>query len=306
MSDGWHIERKYSDKYNEARESVSSELEYLIYRSDGSQATLEEARAAFTAIYNFQNLVDACGNKPSEFTLEEESDSAGCAFTARVKFASIPNEESTLGQDNPWWIESFDTSGGSSHVTYGRDERWIAFDPDDDEIPLFGGGIGWNGESFDGCDIKTPALTFTAKTRLKYALMRQDIAERFAMTTGMINDAPFCGFAKHCVQCVSVKGNVIFLPTVDAVLENEYGTPVQAVEPWYEFTCEFEVQPWVNITLPDKRWIRKNGYDYVWVLWKTIDDEDTALTIKVPKALYVNQVYPETDFNWFGLRFFNW
>lgn len=312
----WQIEQKRTDKFGENKGETSSDVEYLVYAGDGQPHTLAEAHAAFTQVYNHNTLRDAWGNKPSEFTFEEEEGSSGSAYTARVKFASIPDEKKSLGREQPWWFESFDTGGGTAHCTFGYDERVLAFDPADRDIPRFDGGIGWNGESFEGCDIIVPALSFTGKTRTKYHDFTQAQAEWFAMQTGAINNADFCGFARHCVQCRSVKGNVIFLPK-DALTEDEHGNKVGAMEPWYEFTCEFAVQPWVNVTvsgagvtpsgrtIPGFRYIRKNGYDYLWVLWQSYDDQISGMTLKKPKAIYVNQVYPDADFSRFGLHFFN-
>jgi hypothetical protein len=66
----------------------------------------------------------------------------------------------------------------------------------------------------------------------------------------------------------------------------------------WEITFRFAASPnATGIAIGDITGIAKNGWDYLWVLYEEQEDSTAKALVKYPKAVYVEEVYPEGDFD---------
>ena len=56
-----------------------------------------------------------------------------------------------------------------------------------------------------------------------------------------------------------------------------------------------------NLTVGGFNNISKEGWQYLWVLFRTIEDGTANALVKRPQAVYVEDVYEKTDFSQLGI-----
>ena len=152
----WRTEERLEGGIEENRaENISTRVFDLFSSTDGH--TLFEARNAFASLWTVTALQDMYGNLPSRLKIDHVDGSTGNCFVVTVDFspAEKSNNLEEYKNDEGFWAESFDTTGGTSHITRGYNERALSLDGS--EIPSFNHCIGWNGESYDGVMISTPS-----------------------------------------------------------------------------------------------------------------------------------------------------
>lgn len=308
------FELKEETRHAESRTGCTTERAFDLYLEHaGASASTLEARNAAAALINSQYPVDIYGNKPSEFDVEEVADSLGQKWLVRVSYAPFDNEssssaEQTLRQVALYWSESFSSKGGSSKCTQAFGERrYPCSGFSQNDLPNFQGGIGWNGESFDGCEKLTPNYTFTIKTRLPYESVTPEFQTRFDDMTGTVNRSFFKGFSAGVVLFEGVDGSTV--TEYEGVTEEEFTvTPngeeqsgtVEVPNVYWDATFNFRCQPNRELNISGAQ-VYKEGWEYLWVLNRQIEDRESGYVIKIPVGVYVNQVYEKTDFGRLGL-----
>jgi hypothetical protein len=172
---------------------------------------------------------------------------------------------------------SFDTSGGTTHITQSL-ETVASYG---DDPPDFQGAIGVSTDSVEGTDITVPVFNFTETHYVPVALLTGAYKVVLFYLTGRVNHAPFKGFAP---------GEVLFL----GASGSQRGT-----EDW-EITFSFAASPNVTgLTVGDITGIDKKGWEYLWVRYA--DAEDADVLVKQPAAAYVEQVYEYGNFALLGI-----
>lgn len=203
---------------------------------------------------------------------------------------------------------SFDTSGGTTHITqqpqfqdtnvmdfgiwptdslpnYGTEKRYPSSAPNQK------GAIGVDGNGVQGVDIVIPALQWTESYDVPAEYVTGKYIRQVSALTGKTNKAEFRGFAR---------GEVLFMGgTGSQDWDSEKGD-----SPWslsYRFVANANAD---GTTLPKLRVgdienIEKKGHEYLWVRYEDNVDDNTLL--KTPRHVYVNQVYAEADFSLLGI-----
>ena len=94
---------------------------------------------------------------------------------------------------------------------------------------------------------------------------------------------PFRGFAP---------GEVLFVGAAGSV---------RGPEDW-EITFRFAASPNVaNLAVGSIGGITKRGWDYLWIRYADMVDDAARMLVKRPLSVYVEQVYPYTNFGGLGI-----
>jgi len=192
---------------------------------------------------------------------------------------------------------SFDTSGGSQHITqaipFGSGESLDferRFPP---EAANQSGAIGVDGNSVNGVDIVVPALTWTETYDVPHQYVTASYIKSTAFLTGTINNATFRTFAAGEVLFMGCSGNQEW--------DDQRGNG-----PW-SLSYKFVASPNAGgqgatlpaITIGSITGIEKRGHDYLWVRYE--DSVSSNALIKLPKAVYVDRVYRDGNFANLGI-----
>jgi hypothetical protein len=174
--------------------------------------------------------------------------------------------------------EEFDTTGGSAVVKLSYGTR--SYGPG--AIPVFNGAINCNGGRVDGVSIPQPAYAFNyTRTVLEIDFAYKQLLYR---NVGKTNNATWKGFAA---------GEVLFLGSRG----RKSGRDKWKLQ-WF-----FAASPnLTGITLgPLVTVTRKDGWEYLWVLFDEAEDTTARQIVQRPRAAYVEQVHLSYDFSLLGL-----
>lgn len=192
---------------------------------------------------------------------------------------------------------SFDTSGGTSHVTQGivdaeftqGEQRYWASGT---AAPNMNGAIGVDGDSVAGVDIVVPSLQWTENYDVPASYVTAAYIKSLGTMTGTVNNAAFRTFRS---------GEVLFLGASGSQEWDEQ----KGDGPW-TLTYKFAYSPNAGSgeTLPAIKVgsitnITKKGHEYLWVRYESAVDSNDL--VKRPKYVYVNRVYRQSDFASLGI-----
>jgi hypothetical protein len=182
---------------------------------------------------------------------------------------------------------SFDTSGGTQHITQAL---WETKFPS--SAPGQFQAIGVDASSVHGVDIVVPQLTWTETYDVPHAYVTAAYIKNVASLTGTVNNASFRTFAA---------GEVLFL----GASGSQEWDDQKGNGPW-SLSFKFSASPNAGsgatipaITIGSISGIAKKGHEYLWVRYEDAVDSNTLL--KAPKHVYVNQVYREGNFSGLGI-----
>lgn len=191
---------------------------------------------------------------------------------------------------------SFDTSGGTQHITQAKGgtvtttgstttttSTETKFPP---SAPSMDSAIGVDGDSVAGVDIVVPQLTWTETYDVPSPYVTNDYIKTVAALTGTVNKEAFRSFAA---------GEVLFLGASGShEWDEEKGDG-----PW-SLSYKFVASPNVtNETIGPVTGITKRGHDYLWIRYEDSVTDSTLL--KKPKFVYVNKVYRDGSFSGLGI-----
>lgn len=181
---------------------------------------------------------------------------------------------------------TFDVGGRSQHVTSSLQTLQKKKKTGDSRaVSDHEGAIGVSKNGVEGCDIQVPAFTwsetwkfnplFISWNYIRYRL--RDFAFRVnGVSEDLTYDGTFRGFPP---------GEVMFLGATGEAEGFEF------VKITYRFAAEENLTA-VKLT-PDFETFDKNGHEYVWVEYE--DDTDVNNPIKVPRAVFVEEVGRQSD-----------
>jgi hypothetical protein len=204
-------------------------------------------------------------------------------------------------------LRSFDTSGGTQHITQGLavgsgssldfERRYP--DTGASPAPNQSGAIGVDGDRVNGVDIVIPALQWTETYDVPAAYVTTAYIKGLAKATGTVNNAPFRTFPA---------GEVLF---VGATGSQEWDSE-KGDSPWqlsFKFVQSPNAGPNTSglnptdtlpaLTVGSITGIAKRGHEYLWVRYE--DSVDTNVLVKRPKFVYVDAVYREENFAALGI-----
>ena len=186
-------------------------------------------------------------------------------------------------QDNPQPTTTFDTGGGTQHITQSIGTKG-RYGPS--ASPDLAGAIGFDGQNVNGVDITVPVFQFSETHFFVPTYVTQGFGLTLMALTGSINSGFFRGFQP---------GEVLFL--------GASGTRkgVAITDPW-EINFKFAAQRnQNNLAIGGISGITKAGWDYLWVQYGSDVDAASKVLIKKPIAVYVEKVYPDGDFSGLGI-----
>ncbi|MDR2169444.1 MAG: hypothetical protein LBP59_04810 [Planctomycetaceae bacterium] len=259
------------------KEKVSSIT--LRYNIIGTDSATEADEALM------ENSPESIGNGDNELkrnsvTVTKASNSS---FEGVIEYNKPDKEEKEEVEEDGSGISytySFDTSGGTQHVTQSY-QTLGSFAAQGSTAPNHNGAIGVTDGDITGCDIIVPQLTFTASKSMK-GIIAPSYIRQLASLTGKINMNAFMGFGE---------GELLFEGATANQNFSDEG-------PHFDLTLKFRASPTMhNIQIGNITVTQKRGWDYLWVQYIEQEDTDSKNTKKFPIAAYVEAVYQEENFS---------
>ncbi len=241
----------------------SAELNYTVRgavdESEAGTALVAESPAVYQGLWRRERQIEAVYMDTDNPTKN--------IFKAKVLYGpSDPSDFTT----------SFDTTGGSQHITQSE----LTVNKYPANAPDMQGAIGFDGQRVNGTDIIIPRYVFIETHIKTLAQVNATYRKKLAGMTRCVNNASFRGFAAGEVLFGGAKGDFV-------TVENE--------KKW-QLTFHFESSPnRTNMTIGAFSGVEKAGWDYLWVLYG--ETVDAGRLIQQPQAVYVERVYPFGDFS---------
>jgi hypothetical protein len=176
---------------------------------------------------------------------------------------------------------SFDTTGGTQHITQAFGENRFGTNAPDQKMAI---GVDSNG--VNGVDVVLPALQWQETYDVPNGYVTSTWIRSVAGVTGTTNSGSFRGFQP---------GEVLF---VGCCGSQEWDSQ-KGDGPWslaFRFVASQNV---TGQTIGDISGVSKKGHEYLWVRYEETVDQNTLL--KKPKHVYVNKVYRDSDFSVLGI-----
>jgi len=195
------------------------------------------------------------------------------------------------GSDPLKRVRSFDTTGGTQHMTQAYSET--AFGMIGQTPPYQSMAIGVDSNGVNGVDVVVPQLQWQETYDVPSSYISTTYIRGLATVTGTTNASSFRGF---------LAGEVLFLGCTGSQEWDDQ----KGLGPW-SLSYRFIASPNATgssgsaptITIGSILGISKKGHEYLWVRYEDAIDSNTLL--KKPKHVYVNRVYRESEFSLLGI-----
>ena len=286
----YRIERKNDVRTRGSSSKPTESERSFTIEAVGGRGSAAGADKNFRAWLAANAPTDAFGNPIAEdgVELEENEESLRRLWTARVRYERPAESEETKdetedkGETAPPFgmsLASFSTSGGTA--TIRRSLATIAH-PIAGTAPDYGGGIGWNGEEFEGCEIVAPKFSFelSAVAPKGFEANFGAFADAISNLTGTTNATRFLGF---------LPGTVLFLGVTQGTASETDGKRV------WTLNYAFAAAPHATLNVGGVA-VFKPGWAYLWTLTEKSFDSKRNVVVPVVRAVYVEQTYPAADF----------
>jgi hypothetical protein len=174
---------------------------------------------------------------------------------------------------------SFDTTGGTQHITQAESETIFGGGPS------FGNAISVDDNGVNGVDIVVPQLQWTETYDVPNSYVTNAYIKGVATQTGRTNSAAFRGFDA---------GEVLFL----GCSGSQEWDDQKGRGPW-SLSFRFVASPNVTAQPVGSLSVNKKGHEYLWVRYESATESNQL--IKRPKFAYVNKVYKDGNFSALGI-----
>jgi len=178
----------------------------------------------------------------------------------------------------------FDTTGGTDHITQSLNTRFSAASagnaPDMNQAIGVVPGVG-----VEGCDITVPKFSWS--DTLCVSSVSAAYIDKLYRLTGKTNDDVYTNAGGNTFEA----GEVLFLGAQGAVRTSDTNWELQFHHAAIPNQFGLQIADWAIVN--------KKGWEYLWVMYEDDEDEDTL--IKVPRFVYIEQVYESGDFYDIGL-----
>ena len=245
---------------------------YTIITDDQSEATAYATLAAAAAATFNGQVLDSLSVKPTE----NEDVWNG---TANYKPAEKQKKEPAATSERSW---SFSTKGATSHITnsIATSNSYGTSPPDFKQL------IGAREDGVDGVDITIPAFNFSQKFYVPIADFTETYIGNLYAATGKTNDDTVT-FSFNGVGVSFSEGEVLCM-----------GVDCQSRAADVEVSIEFSAIPnETGLSIGGITSIEKEGWEHLWIHFEETEDATAKRLVKRPKAVYVEQVYEEFDFD---------
>ena len=277
------VEEKYDSRQSTTGSNAQVTLTYIASGSDDDLAIKSAVESFAPETYD--------GLPRQSVQIEPISEEY---WDASVRYAEATTSSSgTSGGPEPGsgeYTYSFDTMGGTQHITQSLDTVGSYADSSIPSAPNFNGAIGvsnTNGNAeVQGVDITVPIYNFSETHYLTVEQVTPEYKGTLFQLTGKVNNATFRGLAA---------GECLFLGASGTLHGTE--TDTETTGDW-EITYRFAASPnKTGITIGNISGIAKKGWEYLWVRYADVEDMDAMAMVKRPIAAYVEQVYEDADFS---------
>lgn len=255
----------------------SREQKYVI------RGTADEAEALAILDTTAPLLVDTLARQSIEVEEEhvDETDADACIWTGTAQYG-LPGAASQTPPSTGDSVFSFDTSGGTQHITVSRET--VGAYGTNASVSDYGKAIGWEKGSIQGTDITVPIYTWAETHYLANSIVTSGYRGALFTLTGRTNNASFKGMAA---------GECLFM--------GASGTKRSSGEDW-EINFRFASSPnRSGITIGSIANIEKKGWEYMWVFYKEKKHGTLKEFVPVPQRVYVERVYEDGDFSILGI-----
>lgn len=191
-----------------------------------------------------------------------------------------PYEQVTVGDIE----ESFDTDGGTIHITQALSHLGD-FAPPGDTANNYGGLINVTNDSVEGIDIEVPGFAFELRGTLAAASITNAYKLQLAELTKTVNIASWKGFPA---------GTVMFKGASGGLKKSQSEGNIT-----YKFTVESIDAAHTDangIALPNR-----NGWDLIWYRATEVIDGTTNDVVRRSVSAHIDRVYYYSDFTLIGL-----
>ncbi|MEX2218845.1 MAG: hypothetical protein WD749_08800 [Phycisphaerales bacterium] len=264
------VTEKFESRKSTKGDNPSAELVYTVRGTNDDLAARNQAETTSPATYD---------------TLPRQSVSVEPVgdelWEATVRYARQSGSLPEPGQS----IFSFDTGGGTQHITQSKDTV-SSHAASGTTAPDFEGAIGVTADSVEGVDITVPVYQFSETHYFPDEEVTPAYKGTLFSLTGKVNSGSFRGFQA---------GEVLFLGATGS----RRGT---GPEDDWEISFRFAASPnAVGISVGSISGISKKGWEYLWVRYADQEDTGSHAIVKRPVAAYVERVYDEGNFAGLGI-----
>ena len=202
--------------------------------------------------------------------------------TERAQGSYEPKPTPQAGDIGSW---SFDTSGGTQHITNSLTTVSRSWKQGDPAAPDLGGLIGLNGNDIAGCDITVPAFTYEETWVWPLEVITPDYIGILFNLTGKTNASAWKHFAQE--ECLFMGASGQQRSSTDCEIRYRFSGS--------KTRTNFQVG---NVTVSQKR-----GWHYMWVKYKdeVLGAGADKVLAKSPSAVYIERVYEMADFTLLGI-----
>lgn len=176
---------------------------------------------------------------------------------------------------------SFELGGGSQHITQSI-KTVNKYASGGGEAPDHKGAIGVTSNGVTGVDINLPTFGFSETHYYNAETVTVDFVESIEKAVWKTNKSDWRNYKD---------GEVIFVGATGSFSVSE-GEGIWQIA--YRFMVSRNAK---DLKVGDIENIVKRGWEYLWVQYEDVEDEDAKRLTKRPIAAYVEQVYEETDFS---------
>lgn len=266
------IGEKIESRRSEDGPNGRSELVYVVRGTDDELIARAEVETESPESYE--------GRTSRRIALESQGHEL---WEATVSYTA-PQEPQVTPSTNDV-VVSFDTSGGTQHITQslqtmGSYNEGAQFGI----IPNFFGAIGVTNNSVEGVDIVVPVFAFSETHYLTDEVVTASYRSALFALTGKVNDGDFREYAE---------GEVLFMGVSGAR---------RGSGDW-ELTFKFQASPnRFNFNVGPILVEEKRGWDYMWVRYEEEEDLGAYAVVKRPVAVVIERVYPRANFAGLGIQ----
>jgi hypothetical protein len=279
--------------------NINPEISLLPVAASGTRTSLKESTAQLKyRVLNTDSLdlasVLLMTNRPLSHDglpyLSHSYEEKGFGIWEFTVNYGIDDSDDGSGDENSMSEEdvviSFNTGGGTARITRSLQTMQKAAKPGG-VAPDFQGGIGWDGERFEGTDITEPGWEWTETHYRNLDFVNRSYRRLLRSMTGTVNSRPFRDMDA---------GEVLFLGCQAQNRRNSENVMI------WELRYSFTAKPNRNgLVIGDLEPVNKAGWDLLWTLPELRDDEESQKTVSVPMAVYVERVYERANFANLGI-----
>lgn len=240
---------------------TSAEIEYNVFEVTEETLAIEAVKGTAPETYLNMNL--------QGFSVSERINENTWRIAAN--YAYVQNENTDDSEVENESTFSFDTSGGTKHLTHSIKTIEKA-----SNSPDYKQAINYDGSTVQGVDITMPTMNFSETHYFKPSKVSTSFKKKIADLTGKVNDSSFKGYSK---------GEVLFL----GASGSRRGTGRKDL---WEISFKFAVSPnQSGLKIGDLSISKKEGWQYLWVRYATDTDASKENLVSKPLGAYVEQVY---------------